>query len=123
MLKSVLGYELLSPAALNKLRSDPAVVIFDANAKHSWLLARVPGARHLDTLDFGAAQLPADRSTTLVFYCSNFFCSKAPKAARRARAMGFERVQVLATGIAGWIAAGLPVEQGVQAQSGDAIPA
>jgi rhodanese-related sulfurtransferase len=123
MLKSLLGYELMSPTALNTLRTDPAVVIFDANAKRSWLLARVPGARHLDTLDFSAAQLPTDRSMTLVFYCSNFFCSKAPKAARRARAMGFERVHVLATGISGWIAAGLPVEQGVQTQNDNAIAA
>ncbi|MCB1614143.1 MAG: rhodanese-like domain-containing protein [Xanthomonadales bacterium] len=123
MLRSLLGYELLSPAALNTLRTDPGVVILDANARHSWLLARVPGARHLDTLEFGSEQLPADRNTTLVFYCSNFFCSKAPRAARRARAMGFERVHVLTSGISGWIGAGLPVEQGVQTQSGDAIPA
>jgi rhodanese-related sulfurtransferase len=123
MLRSLVGYELMSPAALNSLRADPSVVILDANAKRSWLLARVPGARHLHTLEFGPEQLPADRNATLVFYCSNFFCSKAPKAARRARAMGFEHVHVLTTGISGWIAAGLPVEQGPQAQSEGALAA
>lgn len=117
MLKSLVGYELLSPNALNGRLADPGLVIFDANAKRSWLLARVPNARHLDTLEFSTDQLPADKTASLVFYCSNFFCSKAPKAARRARAMGYERVYVLATGISGWITAGLPVDQGQGAEA------
>jgi rhodanese-related sulfurtransferase len=54
------------------------------NARGRWEQAHVPGARHL-AVEFGRADLPADSSTSLVFYCSNLLCRKAPDAARRAR--------------------------------------
>ena len=81
----------------------------------------MPGARHLDPQTFTRAELPADVQTHLVFYCSNFFCAKAPQSARRARAMGFSNVSVLATGISGWIASGAPTIRADAADQVDAI--
>lgn len=112
MLNRALGYRLIFPAALQALLDEPGLQVFDVNSLQSWQRARVPQARHLDPQRFGRADLPADTRSRLVFYCSNFLCAKAPQAARRARAMGFERVHVLATGISGWLAASAPTHSG-----------
>ncbi|MCY7354010.1 MAG: hypothetical protein LH470_02820 [Lysobacter sp.] len=44
-------------------------------------------------------------------------CSKAPLAARRAKAMGYTRVRVMSAGIQGWMDAKLPVESASMAAS------
>lgn len=89
------------------------VTVVDVNAQPSWLRARVPGALHLGVgAGFDAAGLPQDPATPLVFYCSNPMCLKAPQAARRAAGLGYRDVRVMSAGIAGWTAAGLPVESG-----------
>ena len=74
--------------------------------------ARVPGASHLDPADYKDSDLPPDKNAVLVFYCSNPMCTKAPKAARRAKGMGYSNVQVMSAGISGWLAAKLPIESG-----------
>ena len=103
------GLKSISPAALQHDAKAGALTVFDMNARARWEQAHVPGARHLP-LDFGRADLPADASTPLVFYCSNLMCRKAPDAARRARQMGFADVKVMSAGISGWTGAGLPTE-------------
>jgi rhodanese-related sulfurtransferase len=72
----------------------------------------VPGALNLDPVAYSANDLPADKDATVVFYCSNFLCRKAPNAARRAEAMGYRRVQVMSAGISGWLSQNLPTESG-----------
>ena len=52
------------------------------------------------------------KDATLVFYCSNPMCSKAPNAARRAQGWGYRNVRVMAAGIRGWLSAALPTESG-----------
>lgn len=103
------GLKSISPAALQRDAAAGPIAVFDMNARGRWAQAHVPGASHLP-LEFGRADLPADASTPLVFYCSNLMCSKAPNAARRARQMGFTDVKVMSSGIAGWTGAGLPTE-------------
>ncbi len=112
MIAWLMGIKTLSPAALQQRMGDGAVTVLDVNARGSWLQARVPGALNLGPLQFGDSDLPANRQAPLVFYCSNPLCRKAPVAARRARQMGYDNVQVMAAGISGWLAAGLPVESG-----------
>ena len=70
------------------------------------------GRNILDPVAYGAEDLPADKNTSLVFYCSNVFCRKAPSAARRAESMGYRRVQVMSAGISGWLSENLPTESG-----------
>jgi rhodanese-related sulfurtransferase len=48
----------------------PGFHVFDNNGHGSWLKGHVPGALHLDAGSFVAGDLPADKSATLVFYCS-----------------------------------------------------
>jgi rhodanese-related sulfurtransferase len=112
MMAWLLGLPTLDPAALHRRMQDERLVIFDLNSEASWRQARVPGARRLDPNAFAAEELPADHNAPLVFYCSNPLCRKAPLAARRARQLGYQKVQVLSAGISGWLDAGLPVESG-----------
>jgi rhodanese-related sulfurtransferase len=99
------GLKSISPNALATKLGDDTLRVFDLNGSGRWEAAHVPGATHLAP-DFSIADLPTDRSTALVFYCSNPLCRKAPDAARRARQMGFQDVRVMSAGISGWIAAG-----------------
>jgi rhodanese-related sulfurtransferase len=112
LLGLVTGLRIISPAELERLRQEQPVTIIDVNARASWLEAHVPGALNLDPATFEAVDLPPGRDATLVFYCSNPLCQKAPNAARRAGKMGYENVRVLSAGIRGWLASGLPTERG-----------
>jgi rhodanese-related sulfurtransferase len=93
------------------VQSDSARVI-DVNSPRSWNKAHVPSALNLDSTGFSDKELPDDKRSRLVFYCSNPMCRKAPNAARRAKKMGYEDVWVMSAGISGWQSAGLPTESG-----------
>ncbi|MBX6386996.1 MAG: rhodanese-like domain-containing protein [Microbispora sp.] len=86
--------------------------VFDVNPHARWAMGHVPGAVNLDPADFTAADLPAERDATLVFYCSDPSCGASRFAARRAQQMGYAHVFVMPAGIRGWLKAGKPVEQG-----------
>jgi rhodanese-related sulfurtransferase len=110
MIAKLMGLPTISPAGLQSRLGN--VEVIDVNAPQSWHRAHVPGARHLDPATFDAADLPADRAATLVFYCSGPLCRKAPNAARRARQLGWSDVLVMSAGISGWTSASLPTESG-----------
>jgi rhodanese-related sulfurtransferase len=112
MMARLMGLPTLDLATLRHRMASGRLAIYDVNARGSWREARIPGARHLDPETFSENELPSDRAATLVFYCSNRFCRKAPRAAKRAQGMGYDDVLVLAAGITGWLAAGLPTESG-----------
>lgn len=112
MIARLMGLKTVDPATLRRRMQSEPIAIFDVNSPASWREAHIPGARHLDPETFPESALPIERDHALVFYCSNPFCRKAPLAARRARKMGYREVQVLAAGITGWLAAGLPAESG-----------
>jgi rhodanese-related sulfurtransferase len=110
MMAMLMGLKSLSPADVQRLLQDGKARVYDVNSDPSWHKAHVPGAVHLDSEGYGAADLPADKEAALVFYCSNPLCRKAPIAAKRAKAMGHGNVRVMSAGISGWISAGLPTE-------------
>lgn len=112
MFAQLMGIKTISPHLLHRLMQSESVTVVDVNPRSSWAEARVPGALNLDPEGFDVGDLPPNRDATLVFYCSNLLCRKAPRAARRAAAMGFENVQVMSAGIRGWLAANLPTESG-----------
>ena len=112
MIARLLGLRTISPRALEARLGEVTVV--DVNAPASWFAARVPGARSLDPDAFATGDLPAAKDATLVFYCSNPLCRKAPRAAKRALAMGYRDVLVLSAGIKGWKGAGFATESGGQ---------
>lgn len=110
MLAFLMGLKSVSCREVNALPPERRASVFDVNAPSRWAAAHVPGARNLDPQCFTAGDLPADKDTPLVFYCSNAMCRKAPMAARRAKAMGYANVRVMSAGIQGWQGAQLPVE-------------
>ncbi len=112
MIAWLMGLRSITPAALLLHTQQGTVTVVDVNARASWLHGRVPGAISLDPVAFDAGELPTDKNRSLVFYCSNPMCRKAPNAARRARQMGWRNVRVMSAGISGWRAAQLPVESG-----------
>jgi rhodanese-related sulfurtransferase len=110
MFAFLMGPKSISLTELHGILDDRKVIVIDVNSRQSWEKHHVPGALHFDPVAWTEADLPTDRATGLVFYCSNPMCRKAPSAARRAKSMGYANVRVLSSGIAGWIAAKLPTE-------------
>ena len=112
MFARLMGLKTISPDDLHRMSpNSERVTVIDVNSRQSWEKAHVPGATNLDP-DFKEGDLPPDKKATLVFYCSNRMCRKAPTAARRAKKMGYSNVHVMSAGIAGWLAAKLPTEFG-----------
>jgi hypothetical protein len=48
----------------------PGFFVFDNNGQGRWKRSHVPGAKNLNAHNFGAEELPPDKSAALVFYCS-----------------------------------------------------
>lgn len=71
----------------------------------------IPGATLLSNSEkYDVSELPADKQTTLVFYCANTQCGAGESAAERAVIAGYLDVHVLPAGIAGWKQAGQQTE-------------
>lgn len=51
--------------------SDGKTFIYDNNDKESWVDGHVPGARWVESDHVTAADLPPDKTATLIFYCHN----------------------------------------------------
>lgn len=62
------GYAVISAGEVEQMLGAPDVKIYDVNVDELWEKHHLPGALHLGK-DL-ASQLPADKSTRLVFYCS-----------------------------------------------------
>jgi rhodanese-related sulfurtransferase len=102
--------KIVAPAELAKLReSTPNLAIIDANPKAVYDKGHVPGAKLLESDDVKTV-LPADHAAPVVFYCYNDACGASHAAAKDAIAAGWTNVSRMKAGIAGWKAAGLPVE-------------
>lgn len=112
MIAWLMGLKTISPAALQQRMQSEHLVVIDVNSRNSWIKARVPGATNLDPVDYTGTDLPANKDSDLVFYCSNSMCRKAPNAARRAKRMGYSNVHVMSAGISGWLSSNFPTESG-----------
>ncbi len=87
------------------LNAKPAkLVVLDANNDDARAAAGiVPGALKLSSYNqYDLAELPADKSTTLVFYCYNSYCQASHMAAVRALQAGYKDVRIMKAGIVGW---------------------
>ncbi|MEJ8839050.1 rhodanese-like domain-containing protein [Ramlibacter sp. AN1133] len=59
---------------------------------------------------FDLAQLPADKSRPVIFYCNGPECWKSYKASKVAAEAGYKKVQWLRGGFPEWKARGFPIE-------------
>ena len=112
MFARLMGLKTISPSGLHEMMQKQQVTVIDVNSRQSWIKGRVPGALNLDPANYNESDLPPAKESSLVFYCSNPMCRKAPNAARRAEKMGYSNVKVMSAGISGWLAAKLPTEAG-----------
>jgi rhodanese-related sulfurtransferase len=94
---------------LDHMLANHDCVAVDANGEPTrQRMGVIPGAvllRDADSPD-AIAQLPADKSKQLVFYCANEACRASHNAATKAFLAGYAHVKVLPAGIAGWVRAG-----------------
>lgn len=101
----------LSCQQVADLLGSERVHVLDTNPRRRWVVAHLPKAKNLDPAGFSETDLPADKQSTLVFYCSDTSCGASRYAARRALEMGFEKACIMPAGITGWLASGFPTEQ------------
>jgi rhodanese-related sulfurtransferase len=97
--------------AVESLLTDPSVRIFDAKSRQNYEKNHVPGAVNLAFDALSEKSLPANKQTTVIFYCMNEMCSASVEAACKASSLGYSKVMHMASGIQGWIKAGKPVER------------
>jgi rhodanese-related sulfurtransferase len=86
--------------------------IYDANIESTRkFVGIIPGAKLLNSSnDYDVSkELPANKNSTLVFYCANELCTASHSAARRAITYGYKNVSVMVDGIYGWKKAGKPL--------------
>jgi rhodanese-related sulfurtransferase len=110
MMAQLMGLPVVSPERLKDLVDGKQVTVIDVNSDERFQEGHVPGAVHLNGAEYTEADLPADKTSAVVFYCSNALCRKAPNAAKRAMKMGYTDVRVMASGIKGWVGRRLPTE-------------
>ena len=107
------AFKLIKASELQKMMKAPdsRVAVYDANwegIREKW--GMIPGAKPLSKFEFDASkELPADKTTPLVFYCGNQHCTASHHAAGIAMKAGFNDVSVLSDGIMGWARSGKPV--------------
>ena len=90
---------------LDRMLADHSCQAVDANGDLTrQRMGIIPGAVLL--VDDSIANLPADKSKGLVFYCANVACGASHEAATKAILAGYSNVKVLPDGIAGWVKAG-----------------
>lgn len=104
---------IISLDQLRELWKTKGVVILDVSDQETRSrFGQIPHARLLtSSSDFEVAkELPEKKTTPLVFYCADAQCSSSDQAAERALSAGYSQVSVLREGLAGWRAAGNPVQ-------------
>lgn len=90
-----------------------SAVIIDANGPDSYQKGHVPGALSWAAIKNDlAANLPADKNTTIIAYCGNPKCGAYAAAANAAKKLGYTNIKHMSAGIAGWNAEKMPTEAG-----------
>jgi rhodanese-related sulfurtransferase len=104
-------FKRLTVDEVQQLLAQKDVAVFDNNGDERYAAGHVPGAKHLSIVDIKAADLPANKDATLVFYCGNEHCGACHQGAKKAIELGYRKVFIMPAGIAGWEKAGKPVEK------------
>lgn len=102
---------------LDKLRDaidNGTVTVVDALPAAPYSTRHLPGALNLtsEEAEAKAAELLPDKAATIVTYSTDSACTRGPELAELLERMGYTDVRNYSDGIAAWVQAGLPVEQG-----------
>lgn len=91
------------------------LVVIDSRPKRAkYDKGHIPTAVSIPDTEFDKLkdQLPADKSTPLVFYCGGLECPLSHKSAKKAMAMGYTDVKVFAAGYPAWKTAAATAQAG-----------
>jgi rhodanese-related sulfurtransferase len=102
----------LSVEEVAELIAQSEAMIIDVNPRRRWSSGHLPGAANLDPGAFTGADLPADKSTMLVFYCNEPGGTASRFAAQKAARLGYAHIFIMPAGLRGWMAAGKRVMAG-----------
>src|SRR5215218_9851430 len=103
----------ISREELNAELSSGTVTVVDALPAAPFAARHLPGALNVvaeDPDERVHAALP-DKNAAIVTYSTDSACTRGPELAERLRQLGYDDVRNYQEGIAGWVAAGLPVER------------
>ena len=109
------GVTRISGVALRDLgkKAGEKFLLVDSRPAGRYDVGHLPGAVSipLDALEKeGEKLLPADKATTLVFYCGGLSCGLSPKSAAIAVKLGFKDVRMYPEGEPGWKKLAYPLE-------------
>ncbi|MCO4763396.1 MAG: rhodanese-like domain-containing protein [Myxococcales bacterium] len=96
---------------LTKSKGAAQVTIIDVNSPERYAKGHVPGAKNAKADALTAADLPKNKDAVVILYCGALRCGASHRAAQAAAKMGYTNLFVMAAGIKGWEAQGLPTEK------------
>jgi rhodanese-related sulfurtransferase len=106
------SYTDISLADLKSAIAAKKVTLLDVNGPVTYENGHIPGAIDFTAHTADLAKfLPADKSSLIVAYCGNEHCGAYARAAEAAAKLGYTNVQHFKPGIAGWKAAGEPIQK------------
>ncbi len=87
-----------------RLRQGKATVIDARPMKRKYAKGHVPGAINIPNTQFKKLThlLPADKSSSLIFYCGGMKCPLSVKSAGKAKALGYTNIKVFQGGYPEW---------------------
>ncbi len=103
--------EILPEALIPLVESGPkgSFALIDSRPAKRYEDGHIPGAISIPADGIsgkGAALLPADKKTPLIFYCGGITCGLSPASAEAAQKMGYTDIKVMLKGAPGWKKAG-----------------
>jgi len=102
----------ISLEALKSAIEKKDVTILDVNGTATYKEGHIPGAiDYVADKDDLAAKLPSDKGALIVAYCGSEKCGAYARAAKAAQELGYTNVQHFKPGLAGWKAAGEPLQK------------
>lgn len=107
------AYAMVDTATLAVLvRAGTPLVLLDARGQDAE--RRLPGAvpMPVKTTAGGVEQAVGEKGALLVTYCTNLHCRSSAQLYEHLRDLEYENVLHYPDGLAGWLAAGYPVEEG-----------
>jgi rhodanese-related sulfurtransferase len=105
------GAGSVGAAEATRLANREKGVFIDVSDAAQFASGHVTGSKNIPVADIDKRlkDLPSNKQTPLIVVCANG--ASANKAAALLRSKGYQRVMPLAQGLAGWKAAGMPIER------------
>jgi len=100
------SFERLTVDQVEQKLNEGNVFVFDNNSEKTYKNGHLPNAKHVTPSKLTAADLPADKDATLIFYCANEKCLACHDGAKAAVKLGYKNVFIMPAGIEGWKKAG-----------------